>query len=222
MAFLTSWIFWAVLGAIILIIAIIGYLSDNSEDKKVTTNTAPQNTSVPEITTPTTPAPANSVAEGLWSDKAPKSDEKQETIHTVSSVDDWSQMPQITPTTPQNNEFITVPNNPSTEPVSTPETPVIQPELVQEIQPDINNESEEMFPDIKPSDLEPLPNDKKEADAVPTTPTTTAPPQAPVEITANPNPVPEIPVPSNLEAPVASAPSEPAPQASAPTESVWQ
>ena len=57
MTFLTNCVFWAILGVIIVLMAIVGYLAEGTDllkkkDKKV------KKEKVTEITTPTNPAPA--------------------------------------------------------------------------------------------------------------------------------------------------------------------
>ena len=74
MTFLTNWVFWAILGVIIVLMAIVGYLAEGTDllkkkDKKV------KKEKVTEITTPTNPAPAQPSA---WTGEVKKEDEHQE------------------------------------------------------------------------------------------------------------------------------------------------
>ena len=81
-----SLVFWIVVVAIVVIMAIIGYLADKTDLKNK--NEKKETGDVPEI------SPVKSVADETWSDEAKPIDERQEVVHSVSSMDDWSVMPQ--------------------------------------------------------------------------------------------------------------------------------
>lgn len=119
MAVLTSWTFWLLVGTIIVIITLIGYLAEGTDlvkkQKKSKLKQKTQPEPVQEISTPpivvggskipvgvsvvTSDGPVEilNIKDVLWSDDAPKPDPTQTTIHNVSSIDDWTSMPEITP-----------------------------------------------------------------------------------------------------------------------------
>lgn len=161
MYILTSPTFWIIIGAIILIMALIGYLAEGTDfANKALDKTKKENNPAPTTVSEVVPTPININAESqpssnisenqnngivstdspievlnvqgepsAWTDDAPKVDEKMETVHNVTSLDDWSVIPNTTELPEVKLE------NPN-------ETPA-------------NNDP--MFPDIKPSDLESTP-----------------------------------------------------------------
>ncbi len=169
---LTSPTFWIIIGAIILIMALIGYLAEGTDlankalSKKPKENKGKEEpkTTVEEVVPIATAGISPSAIPGqeqwqtnldnqfnnsvvaadapievlnvkeepsAWSDDIPKVDDRQETIHNVPTIDDWSMMPT---------------NNPE----ASTELPEIQLD-----NPNKTEANEEMFPDIKPGDLEP-------------------------------------------------------------------
>ncbi len=166
MNILTSPTFWIIIGAIVLIMALIGYLAEGTDlaNKALNKKTKEKKETVEEvIPTPVADINAkifpdqswqtnldnqlgNSVVAAdapievlkvqeepnAWSDNAPKIDERQETVHTVPTVDDWSMIPNDS---------------------QTPSTDLPEVQLDNLNKADMSNDSE-MFPDIKPSDLE--------------------------------------------------------------------
>ena len=146
MAVFTTSTFWVIVGIIIVLLALIGYLAEGTDiiktkktAKKETQNseeTAEENMHTPviiggsklpigvSVVRSDGPIEILNVKDTLWSDDFKMPDPTQTTIHDVPSMDDWSSMPEIIP--PQNNE-----NN------------------VEE-----TNDDEEMFPDITMDDFE--------------------------------------------------------------------
>lgn len=171
MNILTSPTFWIIIGAIVLIMALIGYLAEGTDlankalNKKTKEKKEKEEKQTVEEVIPTPVADINAkifpdqswqtnldnqlgnsvvaadapievlkVQEepNAWSDNAPKIDERQETVHTVPTVDDWSMIPNDS---------------------QTPSTDLPEVQLDNLNKADMSNDSE-MFPDIKPSDLE--------------------------------------------------------------------
>lgn len=108
---LSNPIFWLLVGAIVFIMALIGYLAEGTElakkvskkpkakkeDKKTSKavpDVVPENVTLSNlvqnnenITPPTEAAPS------AWSGEIKKEDEKKETTYVVPAADDWSTMP---------------------------------------------------------------------------------------------------------------------------------
>ena len=161
MTIISSYIFWVIVAAIIIVLAAIGYLAEGTEfankalNKKkndaVQTDTGLVKADLPVEVLKVQDAPS------AWTGDVPIASERQERVHTETSIDDW----------------INVPNNISAPKI---EKKDIQKAMKNDNNPDINvsdasknesndieadgqgifDESQEMFPDIKPEDLEPL------------------------------------------------------------------
>lgn len=110
---------YIIIGAVIILMAIIGYIADKNKKPK-------------QENKPTQPT-SETLNQGAqtWSEKSKPKDERQETIHKVPTVDDWS----------------TIPTNTDQLPEVQLENPNTQPETQ-------NDDMEPIFPDIKPTDLE--------------------------------------------------------------------
>lgn len=80
-----SYIIWIVVGAIVVIMAIIGYVAENKgKNEKV------KKERIPEVNVQEIEAKEGAAT---WSKDAKPKDEKQEIEHKVASVDDWSKIP---------------------------------------------------------------------------------------------------------------------------------
>ena len=146
MTFLTNWVFWAILGVIIVLMAIVGYLAEGTEllkkkDKKV------KKEKVTEITTPTNPAPAQPSA---WTGEVKKEDEHQEQVYTVPSINDWSTIPTVNETvnaTPNIESRTLSQNMPFSNMNPNSITPNIQPEQSSNLVSELNAEGHESLTD---------------------------------------------------------------------------
>ncbi len=143
MAFLTNWIFWAILVAIIVVLAIIGYLAEGTklgrkQAEKQTTVT-PNPSAVNETSTEAA-APAPSA----WTGEIKKEDTRHETVHQASSIDDWTKMPGVNepetqnPATPEPEEKLFTQaeihtTKPSAEMVNPNPTPTAKIEIEQPV-----------------------------------------------------------------------------------------
>ena len=114
---LTNPIFWLLIGAIVFVMALIGYLAEGTElAKKASKKTEKEDKKpskavpdvIPEAVTlnnlvQNTIAPTEQGAPSAWSGEIKKEDEKKETTYEVPAADDWSVMPtsgDLVPPTP--------------------------------------------------------------------------------------------------------------------------
>ena len=189
MVVITNWVFWAIIAAIILVMAIIGYLVESSElnKKRVIEEEKPEETKEQENL--------------LWSENAPKEDERQETIHTVEQADDWTTIPTVASGTANQtlSEEVTTPIVAKSEPNIIDKTPDISEAKVIKTPEPLAQTSviapvEEISPAVK--------------EAIPEVPT------AQQEIKpANPQPLP-APEPAPMPRPIPTSPTPPTPQPS--------
>ena len=102
MAILSSYIFWIIVGAIIIVLALIGYLAEGTEfankalKKKKSDVTTPvvseevlvkSDLPVEVLKVPETPS--------AWTDASMQKDEKMEVVHKETSIDDWVNIPNV-------------------------------------------------------------------------------------------------------------------------------
>lgn len=126
MTVLTSWTFWLIISAIIIVMALIGYLAEGTDLVKKQEKPKTDNIPVPEIKEekPELPVEKQAVVSAdspieilniqneptIWSDNAVMPDERQEQVHNVPTQDNWMEMPVINNTndisqnTPTNNQ----------------------------------------------------------------------------------------------------------------------
>lgn len=94
MAFFTSWIFWVIVAAIVVIMAIIGYLAEGtklgSKSKNKQNEEKENKEEVEEIL-----VAEETNAPSAWTGEV-KKDERHEQVHDVPSVDDWTNIPTDT------------------------------------------------------------------------------------------------------------------------------
>ncbi len=96
MELLTNWIFWAIIVAIVIVMAIIGYLAEGTAlgSKKSRKKQGQANTSeVNEINTEDAPAPS------AWTGEVKAADKTHEQIHEVPTAEDWTTLPTTSPET---------------------------------------------------------------------------------------------------------------------------
>jgi len=94
MAIFTNWIFWIIIAAIVVIMAIIGYLAEgtklDSKSKAKQKEHEDKKEKVEEISiTEETNEPS------AWTGEV-KKDERHEQVHDVPSIDDWTNIPENT------------------------------------------------------------------------------------------------------------------------------
>ena len=95
------YIIWIIVIAIVIIMAIVGYMAEHTKEGKETTKIKEENIDKVENENST------------WTSNAPVKDEKQEIEHKVPSIDDWSKIPE---TANETNEVkLETPNENPTE-----------------------------------------------------------------------------------------------------------
>lgn len=155
MTFLTNWVFWAILGVIIVLMAIVGYLAEGTDllkkkDKK------PKKEKVTEVTTPEN---TDSNQPSAWTGEVKKEDEHHEQVYTVPSVDDWSAIPTVndtvnaaptteTQTQPQNMPFSNMNPNTTMPNMQPANSSNLVSELSAEVNTDLTNNSKVSQPSI--------------------------------------------------------------------------
>ena len=164
MAIISSYIFWIIISAIIIVLALIGYLAEGTEFankalKKQKNDVAKTDTGVVEADLPVEVLKVKDDP-SAWTGDVPAVDERQETEHKVDSVDDWmntpnvNEIPKISKEEVQkamdNSDSLASSQNSESE-----EDDINSKDIVTSNQ-DIFDDSQEMFPDIKPEDLEPI------------------------------------------------------------------
>ena len=81
-----NYIIWIVIGAIFVIMAIIGYVAEHSGNK----NVRKEQVNIPEVNVSNIETKEETAT---WSLNAKPKDEKQEILHKVPSMDDWTKIP---------------------------------------------------------------------------------------------------------------------------------
>ncbi|MBQ9011065.1 MAG: hypothetical protein IJ093_00235 [Bacilli bacterium] len=113
MAILTNLIFLLLVGAIVIILALIGYLAEGTKLFKTTKKTKQEpakqqptpkptpaivgGSKIPvgvPVVTADWPVEVLNIKDTLWSDDAPKPDPNQTVVHEVPKDDDWTTMPE--------------------------------------------------------------------------------------------------------------------------------
>ena len=164
MAIVSSYIFWVIVAAIIIVLALIGYLAEGTEfaNKALHKKNGDLEQTDTGVVKADLPVEVLKVQENpsAWTGDVPIASERQEMIHKVDSTDDWMNVPNVKDapkvTTEDvqkamddNKDFSNSAQN-NNENVSD-----VDDANSQENQ-DIFDDSQEFFPDIKPEDLEPM------------------------------------------------------------------
>ncbi len=233
MTFLTNWVFWVIVIAIIIIMALIGYLAEGTEldskskKKNKETNTeTPKNVEEVALVTETNEPSA-------WTGEIQK-DERHEQTHDVPSIDDWTTIPTDTI---ENNTISaeTIQNNNDTQMFSemtpnstTPNTEPINPAVLENLDAPLTDIIAEKAPVVEAiSTLEPsveVPTEIKEEtkvveNPVPETLDTTIETLETTQTPIEPAPIFDVP---NLEPQVTETPKEEPVSKNETTEDIWK
>lgn len=192
MSVLTSWTFWVILGVIVLVMALIGYLAEGTDFANKALEKKPKEKKVKEepvkeikpksfdelkneipaeaglgtlasgevvdVDKPIEVLNVGDETPSAWTEETPVEDERQETVVNVPTIDDWSVIPE-------SGELPEVKLD-NLEPTTETSEPVEEPMTVEEPVQEVTSETvdSDIFPDIKPSDLEPTPEITVESD----------------------------------------------------------
>lgn len=167
MAIMSSYIFWVIVAAIIIVLALIGYLAEGTEFankalNKKNSNLGKTDTGVVQADLPVEVLKVQDIP-SAWTGDIPVVDERQETVHKVDSIDDWMNIPNVSEAPKVAKEDIQKAMNNSNSSADTQNSDVNATdeekkdlERTSDDAQDIFDNSQEMFPDIKQDDLEPV------------------------------------------------------------------
>ena len=106
MNFLSNWIFWVIILAIIFLLAIVGYLTESrkknkKESSEVKPEVQPAEPTVQpaptvdnsNVVSPVNPGAVLNLDNGTWNNSVPA----EPVVEQTTSTDDWSVMPEVAP-----------------------------------------------------------------------------------------------------------------------------